>query len=107
MAWERRGRQTYYTRSRRVHGRVVREYVGRGPEGQLAAALDARRQQQREASRTARRLEREAWDAATGPLNELIKLSELFMRAALLAADFHQHERTWKKRRHHGVNGRD
>jgi hypothetical protein len=41
MGWEVRpnGRR-YYTRSRKVNGKVVRSYVGTGVVGQMAAAAD-------------------------------------------------------------------
>ena len=100
MAWETKGRTRYYTRSRRVGRRVVREYLGMGPEAHLAAALDDRRRREREAARTNRRCQRERWEAAAQPLNELADLSELFVWAALFAAGFHRHQRSWRRRRH-------
>jgi hypothetical protein len=103
MAWETKGRCCYYTRSRRVGRRVVRESFGKGPEAHLAAALDNQRRHEREAARTARRCQRERWEAAARPLNELADLVELFVRAALFAAGFHRHQRSWRRRRH----GRD
>ena len=40
--WEKRERGgLYYTRSRKVNGQVVREYVGGGALGELAALIDA------------------------------------------------------------------
>jgi hypothetical protein len=52
MSWETRGVYgPYYTRSRRVDGRVVREYVGRGPLAEIIAQAD-------EAEREAHRLQR-------------------------------------------------
>src|SRR5262245_11971028 len=102
MAWETKGRTRYYTRSRRVGRRVVREYWGMGPEAHLAAALDDRRRREREATRAARRRQRSRWEAAARPLNELAGLAELFVRAALFAAGFHRHQRSWRRRRRHG-----
>ena len=52
MGWEKRRRGgLYYTRSKKVRGRVVREYVGGGLLGQLAALSDAERRAKRKADR--------------------------------------------------------
>jgi hypothetical protein len=94
MAWETRcGRSRYYTRSRRVNGRVVREYVGGGIVGRLGAAVDAHR-------RAERADERAALAELDALVEELDALAELVARAALIAAGYHQHARgPWRKRR--------
>jgi hypothetical protein len=98
MGWDKNGR--YYSRSRREHGRVVREYVGGGAVGQLAAQLDALKRQTRDSARAtldAECAEAAALDAALAELNELV---DLVTRAALAAAGYAQHHRgEWRKRR--------
>ena len=97
MGWE-RGR--YYTRSRKVNGRVIREYVGAGLLGELAARMDANERQQREDERAADRTRRAELEALDGPLNDLNDLAEMVARAALVAAGYRQHKRgEWRKRR--------
>ena len=96
MGWDR----GYYYRVRKVNGRVVREYVGGGRIGTLAAELDELNRQEREAEREARRREREELSALESSLDRLDELADLAARAALLAAGFHQHKRgEWRKRR--------
>jgi hypothetical protein len=46
--WERRERGgLYYTRSKKVNGKVIREYVGGGLLGQLAARIDSDKRRRR------------------------------------------------------------
>ena len=50
MSWETRERGgPYYTRTRRVNGHQIREYVGGGILGQEAAEIDAEERERREA----------------------------------------------------------
>src|SRR5262249_23019262 len=89
-----------YTRSRKVNGRVVREYVGSGRVGELVAQLDAIERQEREEARESRKAERAELEALDAPLDDLDALVNLLARAALLAAGFHQHKRgEWRRRR--------
>jgi hypothetical protein len=99
--WERRERGgLYYTPSRKEGGKVVREYVGGGILGELAAQMDAERRRRRQEEEAARREERERLDALTVPIEELCEAAEIITRAALVASGYHQHNRgEWRKRR--------
>lgn len=97
MGWE-RGR--YYTRSRRVGGRVVREYVGRGAAGERAEAEDAAR---RAAVYERRRRERAViagLELRGASLEAVLEESLLAVRCVLVAAGFHRPKRgAWRPRR--------
>ena len=101
MAWETRQRGgRYYTRSKKVNGRVVREYVGRGLAGELAAAADERERAQGEAKQAAWRAECERIESAIAPLEEFCDAVEILARASLLLAGYHRHHRgEWRRRR--------
>ena len=76
--WERRERGgLYYTRSRKEGGRVVREYVGSGVLGELAAQIDAEARRRREEEEASLREERERLDALTAPVEELCEAAEI------------------------------
>jgi len=101
MAWEtRNGRGRYYTRSKRVDGRVVREYLGTGLPAELAAETDALGRAQRLAECEAwnrRRAEIEATSAVVGRFAEGVRA---LTRSTLQAAGYHQHNRgEWRQRR--------
>jgi|SRR5829696_3084511 len=109
MAWEKRERGgLYYTRSRKVDGRVVREYVGGGIRGEIAARMDAKEQQQREEEAAAWREERERLEELAGLVDEFCEAVETVARATLLAAGFRQHNRgEWRRRRDRGTNTKE
>jgi hypothetical protein len=97
VAWEkRRGRGKYYTRTRRVGGSLVREYLGTGPEAERAAAEDAARRADNRALRT----ERSRLEAADAELDDLAETARAIAHAELLLGGFHQHDRgNWRRRR--------
>ena len=99
--WERRERGgLYYTRSKKVNGKVVREYVGGGVLGELAARMDTLERLQREEEAAAWKEEREQMEALEAPVEELCEAAELLAKAALVAAGYHQHKRgEWRKKR--------
>ncbi len=101
MAWEARKRGgRYYTRSRKVAGRVIREYVGAGVLGEIAALEDEYKRRCREEEAAYWREERERLDAFDREARELDDLAELLTRAALLEAGYRQHERgEWRRPR--------
>ena len=100
MGWETRKRGgTYYTRSRRVNGRIVREYVGGGAAGELAALLDAEDRVDREARREAVRAEQAQARAASGALTGLEDMARLAIADTLHAEGFHRHKGVWRRRR--------
>jgi hypothetical protein len=96
MAWER----GYYYRVRKVNGRVIREYFGRGSLAELVAEEDAIERKRREAERAMRRAKQAELDALDAPVKELNAIADLLARAALLVVGFQQHNRgEWRKTR--------
>ena len=101
MAWEtRNGRGSYYTRSRRVGGRVVREYIGMGPLAEMIAAEDAERHSVRQASRAARESCKAELERAAGLVDRSWRRASSLVEAVLVSNGYHRHHRgEWRKRR--------
>ena len=101
MAWETRQRGgRYYTRSKKIGGRVVREYVGTGSIGERAATADARARAQRQAQQAAWQAEQERIELALAPLEAFCDVVETLARASLLLAGYHRHHRgEWRRKR--------
>ena len=99
--WERRERGSlYYTRSRKEGGRVVREYIGGGILGEIAALQDEYERRQREEEVAFCKEERQRLEGIIAPVDELCEAAEVLARAALVAAGYRRHNRgEWRKRR--------
>ena len=99
MSWEQRGSQRYYYRSRKIAGRVVKEYVGGGLAGMLAAREDETHRRKQEAERVASQRDRDAFEAAAAAHEAFTWATDALMSTALLAAGYHRHDRGhWRKR---------
>src|ERR687893_605080 len=97
MAWDRHGN---YSRSVRVGAKVRRVFLGRGEVARLAALLDEQRRSERLARSLAWRAEEARRAVAEAHLRELDGLADLMMKATLLAAGYHRHDRgAWRRRR--------
>ena len=101
MAWEKREHSSnrYYTRSRRVDGRVVREYVGCGLLAELAAGVDAMQRIEAAMEREGLRQEAEEAQAIDRQLEEMGKLSDLLAQVVFWPAGYHRRKGEWRKRR--------
>ena len=100
MAWITRGNCRFYVRSVRRGRRTVHEYFGTGAEAELAAALDAEKQRRRLAGRVAACHRADFWRAAVAPLDRLVAVTDLLLRAVLLAGGCYQHHQgEWRRRR--------
>jgi len=101
MSWETRGgRGRYYTRSRRVNGRVIREYIGSGELAELIAEMDEILRIKRDAERAAWRAEKERLQRLEQPLEELDRICNLLVKTSLEAEGYYRHNRgEWRKRR--------
>jgi|SRR5450759_2759252 hypothetical protein len=101
MSWEQRnGRGDYYTRAYRENGRVVREYVGGGELGRLAADVDYIARQTRQIEREESAAERDRIAAIEDPIIAFGRAVDLAVSCELLVAGYHRHDRgPWRRRR--------
>ena len=101
MAWEKRERGgRYYYRTRRVGGRVVKEYVGAGALAETAAERDRLERERRADDARRERAERERLAREEAPVAALDAAVTALTRAVLVVAGYHQHERgEWRRRK--------
>jgi hypothetical protein len=100
MGWETRDRgNRYYTRRRRVEGRVVREYIGGGLAGGMAAEADRIERERRKAEEQRQKRELERLEALAAPVEELHEAAAVLARAHLIAAGCHRHKGEYRRAR--------
>ena len=100
MGWESRERGgPYYTRSRKVNGRVVREYVGGGRVGELVARLEELERERRRFEAAGAQLERVRVEALIAPVVELDEAAGILCRATLVADGYRRYQGKWRRRR--------
>jgi hypothetical protein len=99
MALEHRSGGVYYFRSRRVGGRVVREYAGCGRVAELAAELDQLDAQRRALARREEADQIDEWRGEAGQVRSVLARANEIIATVLQAAGWHRHNREWRKRR--------
>lgn len=100
MAWEKRERGgPYYTRSRKVDGRVVREYIGGGALGRLAAEADRIERERREVETLTEKREEQRLRTLVSPVLELCEAAEILAWVHLVAGGYRKTEGHWRRRR--------
>ncbi len=102
MGWS-RGRDRrywYYSRAKRVGGRIITQYIGGGDAGERAAAEDAQRRAQRRAERETRLAEQQRWSEAQTVSDDLSAGVDLLMQLLLILNGYHRHDGgEWRRRR--------
>ena len=108
MAWEQGPRgKPYYSRTLRLGGKRVRQYLGSGPAAHAAAAADARKRAERRARIESRHNEQARFHAVDGLVLQLFELAGLIADAALVTGGYYKHGGEWRSRSHGRRDGTD
>ena len=99
MAWEKRKGHCYYYCSSRRNGRVVKQYVGRGPAAEFAAEAVALRQEARRRERRFRQSLDRSLKQLDQQMDTLASGCRQLMAAELYATGYHKNRSQWRKRR--------
>ena len=101
MSWQSpNGKGRYYTRSRRVNGKVVREYIGKGELAHAMSALQDARNEFRKSKRAALLSAQQELDELETTMNDYFDRVDTIMKNTLACAGYHRQSRgPWRKQR--------
>lgn len=102
MAWETRGNSSYYYRKKRVGGKVVSEYVGKGLVAQEIASMDLAERQERNKESEAIKKEKNELELLDRQVMQSISVICRMAEGFLMMSGFHKHKGQWRRMR----NGR-
>ena len=102
-SWQQRGAKRYLTQSRKHQGRVIREYLGTGPNAEALYHAEVMERQQRHAAREAWRQTLADLTAVDVQVQRWWEQQGLLLQALLYTEGFYRHDRSpWRKRASHG-----
>ena len=109
MGVEQRNGRLYYTVSKRVQGKVKREYIGSDALGLLAYLIDQQKRHEQQAQNRRRHEEWQKERQVATALNEMVgtvcEHAEMMFHAAMEASGYHQHARSeWRRKRQEKFN---
>lgn len=110
MSWDKRergGKRGYFYRSIRRGNRVVRVYLGRGPEAEEAARQIEQRRRDQQAQREGMHAEITDLGAADQCLRDLQEAVHLIVSAMLTGAGYYKRRGEWRKQRQKGEDTHD
>ena len=99
MAWETRGGNRYYYRKRKVNGKVVSEYVGKGPVAQEIASMDLAERRERNRELDAIKKERSELELLERQAMQSISATKRMVESFLILVGCHKHKGQWRRMR--------
>ena len=99
MSWEKRSNYgPYYTRSKTINGRTIRQYFGRGQCGVAAAAEDEARRKAEKEHQEHLAAERKRMQRLETPSLALDSLVQAAINMELTNAGYYLRRREWRKK---------
>src|SRR5262249_52460061 len=99
MGWEnRKGRLYYYTKEW-IGSRVISHYVRGRETAQLIAEIRRMRQEEREIEHDLKAEALAELEAEDREAERIAEMANTLMKGALIASGFHQHKRSWRRKR--------